>query len=94
MLEKLCEVAVDSGRATRSATVTLSLKPNEKIFINGAVLQVAGRARIKILNDATFLLEPHVLQASDATTPLRQLYFSAQIMLIDPNSAEQARQVF
>ena len=42
------------------------------------------KATIELLNDATFLLETHVMQASDATTPLRQIYFVIQVMLMDP----------
>ena len=39
------------------------------------------------MNAATFLLETHVMQAQDATTPLRQIYFVVQVMLMDPASA-------
>ena len=46
------------------------------------------------LNDVTFLLESHVLQAADATTPLRQLYFIAQTMLMDPANADTTRTLF
>ena len=41
-----------------------------------------------------FLLENHVLQAEEASTPLRQLYFIVQIMLMNPEGAEQARVMF
>jgi flagellar protein FlbT len=63
------------------------LKPGEKIFINGAVLQLDRKASIEFLNDVTFLLEGHVIQADEARTPLRQLYFVVQTMLIDPANA-------
>jgi len=72
----------------------LSLKAGERIFINGAVLRVDRKVSIELLNDATFLMENHVLQVSDATTPLRQLYFVVQAILIDPSSADKARSVF
>jgi flagellar protein FlbT len=39
------------------------------------------KATIELLNDAAFLLETPVIQASEATTPLRQLYFVVQMML-------------
>ena len=38
-----------------------------------------------------FLLESHVLQAEQATTPLRQLYFILQVMLMNPGGADEAR---
>lgn len=69
----------------------LSLKAGERLFINGAVLRTERRVTIELLNDATFLLEAHVMQLQDATTPLRQLYFLIQSMLIDPTSIPAIR---
>lgn len=39
------------------------------------------------MNDAQFLLENHIMQPDGATTPLRQLYFVVQTMIIDPKNA-------
>ena len=75
-------------------TLKISLKPNEKIYINGAVLRVDRKVSIELLNDVQFLLENHVLQADEASTPLRQLYFILQVMLINPEGADQARMMF
>jgi flagellar biosynthesis repressor protein FlbT len=72
----------------------ISLKPNEKIYINGAVLRVDRKVSIELLNDVQFLLENHVLQADEASTPLRQLYFIVQIMLMNPGGAGQALAMF
>lgn len=72
----------------------LSLRAGEKIYVNGAVLRVANKTSLEIMNDATFLLGQHVLQAEDATTPLRQLYFIAQTILMEPNNAEGCHLVF
>lgn len=74
-----------------SRSINLSLRGNERIFINGAVLRVDRKVTLELLNDATFLMEAHVLQAEQATTPVRQLYFIAQAMLIDPSNAAQVR---
>jgi flagellar protein FlbT len=38
----------------------------------------------------TFLLENHVMQAKDATTLTRQIYFAVQVMLMDPAATESA----
>jgi flagellar protein FlbT len=75
-------------------TLKLSLKPNEKIYINGAVVRVDRKVTLELLNDVQFLLESHVLQAEDASTPLRQLYFIVQIMLMNPQGAVDARAMF
>lgn len=75
-------------------TLKISLKPNEKIYLNGAVIRVDRKVTLELLNDVQFLLESHVLQADEASTPLRQLYFIVQVMLMNPESAEQARLMF
>jgi flagellar biosynthesis repressor protein FlbT len=72
----------------------ISLRSGEKIYLNGAVIRVDRKVSIELMNDVTFLLEAHVLQPQDTTTPLRQLYFVVQTMLIDPASAERARVMF
>ncbi|MEX0346146.1 MAG: flagellar biosynthesis repressor FlbT [Rhizobiaceae bacterium] len=72
----------------------VSLKANERIFINGAVVRVDRKTSLEFLNDVDFLLENHVLQASDATTPLKQLYYIVQIIVMAPNNADNARDLF
>lgn len=75
-------------------TLKISLRANEKIYINGAVLRTDRKVTLELLNDVTFLLESHVLQPSDATTPLRQLYFILQMILMTPGDADEARAMF
>jgi len=72
----------------------ISLRAGEKIYINGAVLRADRKVSIEILNDATFLLEAHVMKVEDASTPLRQLYFIIQIMLMNPTDSLAAREMF
>lgn len=76
------------------STLKISLKAGERIFVNGAVMRADRRIQLEILNDVTFLLESHVMQAADTKTPLRQLYFIVQMMLIDPAGATETRRVF
>ena len=76
------------------STLRISLKSGERIFVNGAVLRVDRKVALEFLNDVTFLLENHVLQPEQATTPLRQLYFIAQMALINPEGAEQSIAMF
>ncbi|MFG1397369.1 flagellar biosynthesis repressor FlbT [Roseixanthobacter pseudopolyaromaticivorans] len=77
-----------------SKTMQISLRPGEKIYINGGVLRVDRKVTLELLNDVTFLLESHVMQVEDTTTPLRQLYFVAQAILVDPVNAATARTLF
>ena len=62
----------------------ISLRAGERIYVNGAVLRVDRKVSVELVNDVMFLLEGQVMQASDATTALRQLYFIVQLMLMNP----------
>lgn len=70
--------------------MNISLRRGEKLYLNGAVFRADRKVCIELLNDVTFLLENHVMQAQDATTPLRQLYFVIQLMLMSPNDTASA----
>jgi flagellar biosynthesis repressor protein FlbT len=72
----------------------IHLKKGEKIYVNGAVIMVEQRCSIQLLNNVTFLLESHVLQADRAKSPFEQLYFVLQTMLIDPESEGLTRQLY
>jgi flagellar biosynthesis repressor protein FlbT len=65
----------------------LSLRAGARIYINGAVIRVDRKVTLELMNDVVFLLESHVLQADQTTTPLRQLYFVLQTILMDPVNA-------
>jgi len=73
--------------------MNITLRAGERIYINGAVLRVDRKATLELMNDATFLLETHVMQAEDATTPLKQIYFVVQVMLMDPATARNTTQL-
>jgi flagellar protein FlbT len=77
-----------------SGRLKLHLKANERLYINGAVFKVDRKVAIELMNDVVFLLESHVLQQEQATTPLRQLYFVVQAMLIEPRTEALARQIY
>jgi flagellar protein FlbT len=70
--------------------MNITLRAGERLFINGAVIRIDRKASIELLNEVTFLLENHVMQAEEATTLVRQIYFSVQIMLMDPTAAGSA----
>lgn len=72
----------------------IHLKRGEKLYVNGAVLRVDRRTSLEFLNDVTFLLENHVMQAEDATTPVKQLYFIVQTMLMDPANAGMTIEIY
>jgi flagellar protein FlbT len=70
--------------------IRISLRSGEQIFLNGAVMRVDRKVSIELLNDVTFLLENQVMQVEDATTPMRQLYFIVQLLLMNPADQRQA----
>ncbi len=68
----------------------LNLKPGEKIFIGGAVLQNAGgHCEFSVLNDAPILRERDILNEEEADTPCRKIYFCVQLMYMDPQNLVQ-----
>lgn len=76
------------------SSLRIFLRPGEKVFLNGAVLRADRKVSLEVLNDVSFLLESHVLQANETTTPLRQLYFIIQAILINPLEAAEARNLY
>ena len=66
----------------------LSLKPGEKFVLNGAVVQNGDRRGVLILqNKASVLREKDVMQADEANTPARRIYFPVMMMYLDESTA-------
>ncbi len=72
----------------------IHLKKGEKLYVNGAVIKADHRCSLEFLNNVTFLLENHVMQAEKAETPFKQVYFVVQTMLIDPDNAQVTRELY
>jgi flagellar biosynthesis repressor protein FlbT len=68
----------------------LSLKPGEKLVLNGAVLTNGDkRASLIIQNKACLLREKDIMQPEEATTPARRIYLPIMMMYLDPGDSEQ-----
>ena len=67
-----------------TVALRLSLKGGERIYINGAVLRADRNVTLELLNDAKFLLQQHVMPVEETRTPLRQLYFMVQSLILEP----------
>jgi len=66
----------------------LSLKPGEKFVLNGAVVQNGDRRGVLVLqNKASVLREKDIMQAEDATSPARRIYFPVMMMYLDEPGA-------
>lgn len=62
----------------------ISLKPGEKIAINGAVIVNGGRrGSLIVQNKASILRERDIMQQADVTTPARRIYFPVMMMYLD-----------
>jgi len=64
----------------------LTLKPGERVAINGAVI-VNGDRRTEFIieNKASILRESDIMRAEEATTPARRVYLPVMMMALDPN---------
>ena len=76
-----------------SGHLKINLRAGERLFLNGAVIKVDRKVGVELMNDVVFLLEQHVMKPEETTTPLRQLYFMIQMMLMDPSLHMKARQM-
>jgi flagellar protein FlbT len=72
----------------------ISLRAGERIYVNGAVLRVDRKVVLDLENDVTFLLEGQVMQADEAITALRQLYFIVQLLLMNPTDTSEAAALY
>jgi flagellar protein FlbT len=68
----------------------LSLKPGEKLVLNGAVISNGDRrATLLLENKASVLREKDIMQPEDANSPARRIYFPVMMMYLDnAHSAE------
>lgn len=68
----------------------LSLKPGEKLVLNGAVLTNGDkRTSLIIQNKACLLREKDIMQPEEAVTPARRIYLPIMMMYLDADGGEQ-----
>ena len=67
----------------------LSLKPGEKFVCNGAVL-TNGERRVSLVieNKASILRDRDIMQADEATTPAKRIYFPIMMLYLDSEHQE------
>lgn len=72
----------------------LTLKPNEKIVINGCVIRNADRRQtLTIENYADVVRGVDLLDEDDAATPVKKVYFFIQSALLRPEIRDELRPV-
>lgn len=72
--------------------LVIKLKPNEKVLVNGVMLQNGDRAaRIRIRSeDVSILRARDAIEKQDANTPLKRVYYIAQLALAGEADENQA----
>jgi flagellar protein FlbT len=73
----------------------ISLKPDERIIIGGAVVRNGGaRSDFVIENSAPILREKDIMGLHDANSPCRRIYFAIQLMYVDEKNIEEHRATY
>jgi len=67
----------------------ISLKANEKIIVNGAVMQNGDNpAQLLFHNEVSLLREKDILTEEQGSTPARRVYYALQCLYLFPAKAE------
>ena len=71
----------------------IQLRPKERVIINGAVIEghSDSRTEITVMNKVMIMRQKHIISEKDADTPSKRLYFTIQMMYIDPDNIENYR---
>src|SRR3712207_9423336 len=65
-------------RRVPAVSLKIRLAPEERIVVNGALIQADGRCTLIFLNNVSFLTEKHIMPPHAASTPARRIYFMIQ----------------
>ena len=70
----------------------LTIKPNDRVILNGSILRNAGSQRmvIEIENRSDVLRGDEIMTEPDATTPVRRLCHLTQVALASPENRDRA----
>lgn len=68
----------------------LTLKPNERILINGCVVRNSDRRQLLVIeNHADIVREADLLGETEARTPVKEVYFFIQAALLDTSKRKK-----
>jgi flagellar protein FlbT len=91
--ERQCCASLNQGRG--GMPLKLSLRPGERFVVNGAVVQNGDRrASLVLQNKASVLREKDIMQADEAVTPARRIYFPIMLMYLDEAGREKVYEEF
>lgn len=73
----------------------ITLKPGERMIIGSAVVRNGDdKCNLIIENNATILREKDILGEKEANTPARRIYFTVQLMYIDPENLQSHHKAY
>ena len=73
----------------------ISLRAQERLIVGGAVVRNGDhRCDLVIENDVPILRGKEVLGLDEATSPCKRIYFTVQLMYVDPANLESHRRLF
>ncbi|HRH79813.1 MAG TPA: flagellar biosynthesis repressor FlbT [Thiobacillaceae bacterium] len=73
----------------------IELKPGEKIFLGGAVIENGEtRSHLTVLNDVAVLREKDIISDADADSPCKRAYLAVQLMYMDPGNLARYHQLY
>lgn len=73
----------------------ITLKPNEKLIIGGAVLRNGpGKCEFIVENNVPILRQNSILSPKDADTPARRIYLAIQLMYVDRANIDTHLQLY
>ncbi|MGQ0532560.1 MAG: flagellar biosynthesis repressor FlbT [Caulobacteraceae bacterium] len=81
-------------REHKAMALKLTLRPRERIVINGAVFENGGERNIALLlqNKVSVLLDKDIMQPQDANTPVKRVYFLIMLMYLDEDGRDRMHQ--
>lgn len=69
-------------------SLTINLKPHERLIVNGVVLQnTAFAVKLLVHNEAALLREKDIITEEGANTPARRVYYAIQCRYLFPDKA-------
>jgi flagellar protein FlbT len=73
----------------------ISLKPDERIIISGAVLKNgSARSDFVIENNVPTLREKNIMSLAEADSPCKRIYFAIQLMYVDEKNIEEHKMTY
>jgi flagellar protein FlbT len=79
-----------------SMALKITLKPNEKMIVGGAVVTNGNNKNTDFIieNNVPVLRQKDILSEKDATSPCRRIYFIIQLMYIDEENLIEHQPIY